>query len=315
MVVKYIYLFILIIGFTLGMPNAVIAFSIYRKSKKSRELLLFIFFYLFVIIKMFVFTFQSYLNIIRGYHSFFSEVVLEYANFVLSPCLCFFLVLFVHELLKIESRKMLNAMFGVIVLVSILSLIMPSSVTVLREKNDLVLGVGFYFSEAVFYLCLLYTLVISIVLRRRVVMKNIQKLIKHILFVSGFFFPFLAIEDIMNITAGGSFWPNGISGITIAFPLYYAAFNAIILYHGLKNHFFISFGLHDLNLSNRFIVDNGITIREREIIGLVIRGFSNQDIAKELFISTQTVKNHIYNIFQKAQVPNRMELLNRIIHG
>ena len=52
----------------------------------------------------------------------------------------------------------------------------------------------------------------------------------------------------------------------------------------------------------------GITGREFEIIALICRGKSNQEIADELCISAQTVKDHNYNIFQKTGVKNRTQL-------
>jgi DNA-binding NarL/FixJ family response regulator len=48
--------------------------------------------------------------------------------------------------------------------------------------------------------------------------------------------------------------------------------------------------------------------REREIVGLVARGFKNKDMAEKLFISEQTVKNHLHNIFEKLGVSDRLEL-------
>jgi DNA-binding CsgD family transcriptional regulator len=55
-----------------------------------------------------------------------------------------------------------------------------------------------------------------------------------------------------------------------------------------------------------------ITPREQEIIDLIIKGASNKDIEKKLFISDSTVRNHIYNIYQKLDVQNRIELINFI---
>jgi DNA-binding CsgD family transcriptional regulator len=52
----------------------------------------------------------------------------------------------------------------------------------------------------------------------------------------------------------------------------------------------------------------GITGREIEIIALVCRGKTNREIADELCISPQTVKDHNYNIFRKAGVKNRTQL-------
>lgn len=48
--------------------------------------------------------------------------------------------------------------------------------------------------------------------------------------------------------------------------------------------------------------------REREIVALVAQGFRNREIADKLFISEQTVKNHMHNIFEKVGVQDRLEL-------
>ena len=48
--------------------------------------------------------------------------------------------------------------------------------------------------------------------------------------------------------------------------------------------------------------------REREIVCLVAQGFRNREIADKLFISEQTVKNHMHNIFEKVGVQDRLEL-------
>jgi len=50
-----------------------------------------------------------------------------------------------------------------------------------------------------------------------------------------------------------------------------------------------------------------LTAREMEVLRLVARGLNNRDIAKELFISENTVKNHIRNILEKLQLHSRME--------
>jgi ligand-binding sensor domain-containing protein/DNA-binding CsgD family transcriptional regulator len=55
-----------------------------------------------------------------------------------------------------------------------------------------------------------------------------------------------------------------------------------------------------------------LTAREREILRLVLQGASNKDIERRLFISSSTVRNHIYNIYQKLGVRNRLELIRRV---
>jgi DNA-binding NarL/FixJ family response regulator len=48
--------------------------------------------------------------------------------------------------------------------------------------------------------------------------------------------------------------------------------------------------------------------REREIAQLVSQGLKNKEMAEKLFISEQTIKNHMHNIFEKLGVSDRLEL-------
>jgi DNA-binding CsgD family transcriptional regulator len=52
----------------------------------------------------------------------------------------------------------------------------------------------------------------------------------------------------------------------------------------------------------------GLSKREQEIFVLMLEGKSNKEIGEALFISVKTVKNHIYNIFQKLGVNSRIKL-------
>jgi DNA-binding NarL/FixJ family response regulator len=51
----------------------------------------------------------------------------------------------------------------------------------------------------------------------------------------------------------------------------------------------------------------GLTSRELEVLSLVTQGKSNADIARELFVTTKTVKYHLTGIFSKLGVRNRTE--------
>ena len=56
--------------------------------------------------------------------------------------------------------------------------------------------------------------------------------------------------------------------------------------------------------------------REHEIVSFVTQGFKNKEIAEKMFISEQTVKNHLCNIFDKLGVSDRLELaLHSIARG
>lgn len=55
--------------------------------------------------------------------------------------------------------------------------------------------------------------------------------------------------------------------------------------------------------------------REAEVLGLVAKGFTNKAIAKDLFISEKTVKNHLYSIFRKIGVSDRTKAALYAVKG
>ncbi|MEI6277525.1 MAG: response regulator transcription factor [Prolixibacteraceae bacterium] len=52
-----------------------------------------------------------------------------------------------------------------------------------------------------------------------------------------------------------------------------------------------------------------LTVREKEILLLITQGMINEVIAGKLFISAQTVRNHIKNIYEKLQVHSRAQVV------
>jgi DNA-binding NarL/FixJ family response regulator len=67
-------------------------------------------------------------------------------------------------------------------------------------------------------------------------------------------------------------------------------------------------------LGNRDRDRSPLSQREREIVVLVAQGFKNKEMAEKMFISEQTVKNHLHNIFDKLGVSDRLELALYAIH-
>ena len=55
-----------------------------------------------------------------------------------------------------------------------------------------------------------------------------------------------------------------------------------------------------------------LSTREKEILDLLLKGKNNKDIEGELFISYNTVRNHVHNIYQKLGVSSRLQLMNLI---
>lgn len=65
----------------------------------------------------------------------------------------------------------------------------------------------------------------------------------------------------------------------------------------------------DAEIENKIEERFSLTTREREILGMLLKGKSNKEISDLLFVSTETVKTHLQNIYRKLGVRSRMEVL------
>lgn len=59
---------------------------------------------------------------------------------------------------------------------------------------------------------------------------------------------------------------------------------------------------------NRNYLHEQLTNRENEVVQLIAKGYTNQDIADELFITLKTVKTHVSNILSKLEVEDRTQV-------
>ncbi len=73
----------------------------------------------------------------------------------------------------------------------------------------------------------------------------------------------------------------------------------------LARYFVLPYRNTPFSLSDEFVRMYGISRRERDIVEMMAKGISNAAIAEKLFISTITVKNHIYHIYQKTGAGTR----------
>ncbi|MCK5672900.1 MAG: helix-turn-helix transcriptional regulator [Spirochaetales bacterium] len=101
--------------------------------------------------------------------------------------------------------------------------------------------------------------------------------------------------------------------LEIPFPyiFYCLLFNILCVANTFK-YLFIPVKRDLKDIPDQYVLQYNITNREKEIIELLLKGYSNKQIGKTLFISAKTVKNHIYSIYQKNQVQNRIQLANSI---
>ncbi|MGH0052757.1 MAG: response regulator transcription factor, partial [Sphaerochaetaceae bacterium] len=97
----------------------------------------------------------------------------------------------------------------------------------------------------------------------------------------------------------------------LPFKLVYLSFStlSVYLYYFISRRYFLTWEQTD-HVDTTGGKGYGLSFREEEVLQLVAAGFSNQEIAKQLYISTNTVKTHIKNIYAKMGVNNRLQLFS-----
>jgi len=134
----------------------------------------------------------------------------------------------------------------------------------------------------------------------------LRSFVHTLLVLLGVFVPLAAVQlVVLDIPTS----PDSVRNYPLAELTYYLVFVIVALTFILR--FFVQPSRSSgITLPEDFIRRFGISHRESEIIDLMAKGFSNSGIAQRLFISTVTVKNHVYHIYQKTGAENKVQLLN-----
>ena len=95
--------------------------------------------------------------------------------------------------------------------------------------------------------------------------------------------------------------------------LVYAVFS-VSLYLFISRHYFRSREPSPGSFlpNPRLLAEMGFSAREKELLRLLVLGKTNREIGQALFISVNTVKTHIKNIYGKLRVSNRVQLLQSL---
>jgi DNA-binding CsgD family transcriptional regulator len=122
------------------------------------------------------------------------------------------------------------------------------------------------------------------------------------------FFPLMYIDSALSYTQflrPFQFLDN------LSLPAYFLILNCLTIVFGLRYMNRPAY-IEKNNLTPYFLSTYHSTDREREIIGSLLDGAGSRRIAEALFISEKTVENHIYNIYQKLRVRNRVQMFQLI---
>lgn len=134
---------------------------------------------------------------------------------------------------------------------------------------------------------------------------RIRRILRPFLWLSCLFYLYTVVAGslltAMNLTVGII---NALSASLYCLPW------SIILSVLLFRHF--SHTGDPKDMPPDFLREHDITRREGEILSKLLQGESNQEIADASFISLRTVETHLYNIYRKCGVKNRVTLIRKI---
>lgn len=208
--------------------------------------------------------------------------------------------IFVLELLRMPRSRMIRAGIALNCL-----LITGLAAAFLVSRGE----VFYSLIQVAFLPSVMYSLYLLFTGYRKIESKLLQKAIRAFLIISISLLPLIVI-DIFSARIPGidRVVPEGTS---FSLLLFFLTWNILNLTYSAK-HFFRPPESDASFLRSALMESYGVTNREYRIIELIAEGRANKQIASELNISEQTVKNHIYSIYKKTGVFSRVELINKI---
>lgn len=142
----------------------------------------------------------------------------------------------------------------------------------------------------------------------RIENKHIRQLCRSILVAAP---PLLLIVIVQFIADATRTTPLLIDDLPVAQLVFLLVIEGILLAYGLR-FLFRPEPATASALPDQFVTKFNISPRECDIISMIMQGFSNRMIGEKLFISSLTVKNHIYHIYQKTSAQNKIHLINLV---
>lgn len=296
---KHLYFSYFFFAFSIGIVSLGIAALAYQKTK---DLLVRYYIYFYIPFTLVVFSNMvlSYIGSnIADIHPAVINAINYFESFPAKYLLMFTIPLFAQFLVSVPNRRRKNWIVGGITLLAFLG----QHYTEFLNKNPAVDDLGDYIEYSVFLLIVVYSIFIGIKY-----FKTVQERTRKSLAVPLLVFLSVSLPGMVN-----DLFLSDLSPLRV-YPLLYCVFSLIINRHFLKNVLVHPHaekaGVQDFDWGKY-----GISAREKEIVLLVLQGCSNSRIGKTLFISLNTVKTHLRNIYTKLGVNSRYELISYFSHN
>lgn len=290
---KHIFVFLFFATFSIGIVSLSIAANIYVKTK-AKVVQYYLYFYTPFTLVVVLNALHEYIDINVPAVQPYIRVSLGYFETVAMYVLMFTIPVFAHGICSVPYAKIKNAIFGGI---AIITYIGYHFCVFIANSNEVEM-VGSYISFTIFISVNIYVFLIGIYHYRKLEDDIRKKLTLKVVILIGVFLPGIIYDTFPTIHSSIHF-----------FPILYCGFSVIFTHHLIKYYSHPPQVPRDTMSQEKFFEKYDISPREREIVLLLLQGYSNNKIAETLCIALSTVKTHLRNIYPKFGVNSRYELL------
>lgn len=299
---KHLYFLINLLFLIGGASGIILALLIYRRNRNG-------------LIKWYIWTLLVWtVNELTGFASFYTREIVEIQNRVLDSWLevfaSFTLGIFTYLLSVLVFKlagKIRNLQARIIFLIIAVIIALPQSLQ-LSENRFLFLyrNIGGLLKSLCFYGFLYYVAFFINAIIKKIADRGVKKILKALVLLQFVFYPVMFTET-MLIGAGVLRYEIG------TFSLFYFLFNILWLYFMSRYLYFPEIKIMDeTEALDNYSRIYSISSREKEVAQLLLEGLSYKEIGARLFISYETVKSHVNNIYLKSNVKSKMELAGLI---
>ncbi len=302
------FLILYIISYSIGFSTFIFAFLYYRQ-ERVMWLKYYLFFLALFSLLFFIRTLKIY-TIFSTHFFVYSEILNSLIIFymtVIMALMIYIIPLFLFNFLKIKWAVKENMVF-----------IFSSIFYFLIGILGILVNYNFYILSVVLFS-------ISIILIFFIGFKNYRNITDK---TSKLLLKILSLISFLTITLALLFFlykskaerNSIINKVDILFVLLYFWFNTVMLgyflWYFLNTLKIISVKKEKINIDSLEEVGMSfLTKREKEISKLLLEGKNNKNVSLILNISLNTVNNHVANIYEKLNVKNRVEFVNKITKG
>ncbi len=213
----------------------------------------------------------------------------------------------IHLFCNVSFRKIKNT---VLLLISLFFFILSNFSFRIDSINRIIVYNKLIYLLSFLIIILIYAVITAQINRKKLSGFEERNISDFTMILTVIFLPFF-VFSFKNIFITDVFPLNADYSSMLPFSVFYLILSCLFIYYSNARYRKVL----KVNIGNpyfpeeSFYEDFKISLREKEIIIFILKGFDNKEIAVKLSISVNTVKVHVANIFKKLNVKSRFELI------